>query len=160
VQDLGRPGYAHLGVARSGALDAPALVRANRLVGNSDGAAGIETTLTGVTFRTEVRTTVAVTGAACAVRVDSQPVPFAAAVAVPAGSVVEVGSAETGVRGPGGGPHRVAGQADPLGPPGRAAGLDDQGRRIVGGVPGTQQREDLARVPADRVQAAHRSIVV
>ena len=25
VQDLGRPGYAHLGVARSGALDAPAL---------------------------------------------------------------------------------------------------------------------------------------
>ena len=37
VQDLGRPGYAHLGVARSGALDVPALVAANRLVGNPDG---------------------------------------------------------------------------------------------------------------------------
>jgi biotin-dependent carboxylase-like uncharacterized protein len=99
VQDLGRPGYAHLGVARSGALDASALVRANRLVGNPDGAAGIETTLTGVTFRTEVRTTVAVTGARATVRVDSEPVPFGAAVAVPSGSVVEVGSAEAGVRG-------------------------------------------------------------
>ena len=33
VQDLGRPGWAHLGVPRSGALDAPALRLANRLVG-------------------------------------------------------------------------------------------------------------------------------
>jgi allophanate hydrolase subunit 2 len=44
VQDLGRPGYAHLGVARSGALDAPSLIRANHLVGNPDGAAALETT--------------------------------------------------------------------------------------------------------------------
>ena len=36
VQDLGRPGCAHLGVPRSGALDAPALRLANRLVGNPD----------------------------------------------------------------------------------------------------------------------------
>ena len=34
VQDLGRPGYAHLGVPRAGALDQPALRLANRLVGN------------------------------------------------------------------------------------------------------------------------------
>ena len=53
VQDLGRPGYAHLGVPRSGALDAAALLRANRLVGNPDGAAGLETTLTGVALRAE-----------------------------------------------------------------------------------------------------------
>ena len=37
VQDLGRPGYAHLGVPRSGALDQPALRLANALVGNPDG---------------------------------------------------------------------------------------------------------------------------
>jgi len=98
VQDLGRPGYAHLGVARSGALDAPALIRANRLVGNPDGAAGLETTLTGITFRADVRTTVAVTGARSPVRVDSEPVPFGAAFGVASGSVVEVGSAESGVR--------------------------------------------------------------
>ena len=69
-------------------------------------------------------------------------------------------AAEPGVRGVGGGAHRLPRQADPLRSPGRAAGLDHQRRRVVGGVPGTQQREDLARVPADRVQAAHRSIVV
>ena len=42
VQDLGRPGHAHLGVPRSGALDGPALRLANRLVGNDEGAAGLE----------------------------------------------------------------------------------------------------------------------
>jgi len=98
VQDLGRPGYAHLGVARSGALDAPALARANRLVGNPDGAAGLETTLNGVTFRAEVRTTVAVTGAHSPVRVDSEPVPFGTAFPVPAGAVVQIGAAQSGVR--------------------------------------------------------------
>ncbi|MEV0619201.1 biotin-dependent carboxyltransferase family protein [Nonomuraea sp. NPDC050404] len=44
VQDLGRPGYAHLGVPRSGAADAPSLRLANRLVGNAEGLAGIELT--------------------------------------------------------------------------------------------------------------------
>ena len=51
VQDLGRPGYAHLGVPTSGALDAPALRLGNRLVGNAEGAAGFEATLTGLRFR-------------------------------------------------------------------------------------------------------------
>jgi biotin-dependent carboxylase-like uncharacterized protein len=98
VQDLGRPGYAHLGVARSGALDAPALVAANRLVGNPDGAAGLEATLTGITLRAEVATALAVTGARSAVRVNGAPAHFGVAVGVPAGAVVEVGPAETGVR--------------------------------------------------------------
>lgn len=35
VQDLGRPGFAHLGVTASGALDRAALRRANRMVGNN-----------------------------------------------------------------------------------------------------------------------------
>lgn len=42
VQDLGRPGHAALGVAPSGAMDRPALRRANRLVGNPRDAAAIE----------------------------------------------------------------------------------------------------------------------
>ncbi|WP_433431430.1 biotin-dependent carboxyltransferase family protein [Nonomuraea sp. CA-141351] len=45
VQDLGRPGFAHLGVPRSGAADATSLRLANRLVGNTEGLAGIELTL-------------------------------------------------------------------------------------------------------------------
>ncbi|SCF88073.1 Allophanate hydrolase subunit 2, partial [Streptomyces sp. Cmuel-A718b] len=39
VQDAGRPGWAHLGVGRAGALDAPAARLANRLVGNPPDAA-------------------------------------------------------------------------------------------------------------------------
>lgn len=98
IQDLGRPGYAHLGVARSGALDAPALARANALVGNPATAAGLETTLTGVTLRAEADITIAVTGAVAPITVDGRPVAFDAPVAVPSGGLVEVGRARHGVR--------------------------------------------------------------
>jgi biotin-dependent carboxylase-like uncharacterized protein len=98
VQDLGRAGYAHLGVARSGALDAPALARANALVGNPPTDAGLETTLTGVTLRAEAAVTVAVCGAPARILVDGVPVPFDAAVSVDEGSVLEVGPAISGVR--------------------------------------------------------------
>ncbi|WP_440102020.1 biotin-dependent carboxyltransferase family protein [Streptosporangium sp. H16] len=67
VQDLGRPGYAHLGVPRSGAADEPSLRLSNRLVGNPEGAAGIELTLGGARLRLTAGAWVAVTGAACPV---------------------------------------------------------------------------------------------
>ncbi|TYB54507.1 biotin-dependent carboxyltransferase family protein [Nonomuraea sp. PA05] len=51
VQDLGRPGHAHLGVPRSGAADAPGLRLANRLVGNAETLAGIELTFGGARLR-------------------------------------------------------------------------------------------------------------
>jgi biotin-dependent carboxylase-like uncharacterized protein len=98
IQDLGRPGHAHLGVPRSGALDAPALMLANRLVGNAEGAAGLETTLTGITFRALTGVRVAVTGAGCEVRVDGRGAAYGASVVVPPGAVVEVGAARTGLR--------------------------------------------------------------
>src|SRR6266581_4251957 len=62
IQDLGRPGYAHLGVPRSGALDEPALRAGNRLVGNEPGAAGLEITVTGCRLRLRRPATVAVAG--------------------------------------------------------------------------------------------------
>ncbi|MEU4832885.1 biotin-dependent carboxyltransferase family protein [Streptosporangium sp. NPDC023615] len=65
VQDLGRPGYAHLGVPRSGAADGPSLRLANRLVGNPEGAAGIELTLGGARLRFTTGAWAAVTGAPC-----------------------------------------------------------------------------------------------
>ena len=43
VQDHGRPGLAHLGVPSAGAVDREAHDRSNRLVGNPQGAATIET---------------------------------------------------------------------------------------------------------------------
>ncbi|MEU6238918.1 allophanate hydrolase subunit 2 family protein, partial [Kitasatospora sp. NPDC047058] len=99
VQDLGRRGVAHLGVPRAGALDAPALRAANRLVGNEPGAAALETTLGGVALRAEGPVLVAVTGAPCEVRVDGRAAAWGAPVAVPAGAVVETGPATHGARG-------------------------------------------------------------
>ncbi|MBB4916299.1 5-oxoprolinase subunit C family protein [Streptosporangium saharense] len=69
VQDLGRPGYGHLGVPCSGAADAPSLRLANRLVGNPEGAAGIELTFGGAGLRFTTGAWVAVTGAACPLEV-------------------------------------------------------------------------------------------
>ncbi|MFI5893351.1 biotin-dependent carboxyltransferase family protein [Actinoplanes sp. NPDC051513] len=98
VQDLGRTGYAHLGVPRSGALDAPALRRANVLVGNPVEAAGLETTLMGCALRFEVAAVVAVAGAEAVVWVDKQPVAAASAIEVAAGAVLDIGRAKRGVR--------------------------------------------------------------
>jgi KipI family sensor histidine kinase inhibitor len=63
VQDLGRPGLAHLGVPHSGAADPASLRLANRLAGNPDDAAGLEMTLGRLTLRFEHAAAVAVTGA-------------------------------------------------------------------------------------------------
>ncbi|MER7670823.1 biotin-dependent carboxyltransferase family protein [Kitasatospora sp. NPDC096128] len=98
VQDLGRPGHAHLGVPRSGALDQPAHRLANRLVGNPATAATLETTVLGCAVRVDRAVTVAVAGAPCAVRVDGRPAAWAAPVRLPAGALVEVGPATRGVR--------------------------------------------------------------
>ncbi|MEV4876024.1 biotin-dependent carboxyltransferase family protein [Streptomyces cyaneofuscatus] len=99
VQDAGRPGWAHLGVGRAGALDAPAARLANRLLGNPPGAALLETTVTGCAVRPG-RTVVAVVGGAgCRVTVDGRPVAWGAPVRVPAGAVLDVGPALNGVRG-------------------------------------------------------------
>jgi biotin-dependent carboxylase-like uncharacterized protein len=98
VQDLGRPGWAHLGVPRSGAADPAAFRLANRLVGNPDDAAGLETTLLGCAIRPYVDTAVAVTGAVGPLRVAGRAVDPAAAVTVGAADVIDVGPARRGVR--------------------------------------------------------------
>jgi biotin-dependent carboxylase-like uncharacterized protein len=98
VQDRGRPGYAHLGVPRSGALDGPAAALANRLVGNPTDAAVLETTVNGCAVRPRSAVTAAVTGAPCPVTVDGRPMPWGAPVAVPAGALLDVGAATSGLR--------------------------------------------------------------
>ena len=69
VQDLGRPGLAGIGVPRSGAADRAALRLANRLVGNAEGAAGLEVTYGGLRVRALEPLVVAVTGAWAPLRV-------------------------------------------------------------------------------------------
>jgi biotin-dependent carboxylase-like uncharacterized protein len=98
VQDLGRPGFAHLAVPRSGALDEPSFRLANRLVGNPEGWAGLETTVDGVAVRLGEDRHIAVTGAPASVRIDGRTAEWGVAQWVRAGHVVEVGRAQSGLR--------------------------------------------------------------
>lgn len=63
VQDLGRPGHESSGVSPGGAVDRQALRLANLLVGNDDGAAGLEICLSGPVLRFHAQTMVALAGA-------------------------------------------------------------------------------------------------
>lgn len=62
VQDAGRPGNAAIGVSPSGAADRTALRRANRAVGNDDGAAAFETLNAALVVRAEQDLTVSLAG--------------------------------------------------------------------------------------------------
>jgi biotin-dependent carboxylase-like uncharacterized protein len=98
VQDLGRPGYAHLGVPRSGAADAPSLRLANRLVGNPQGAAGIEFTLGGAVLRFRRSAWVALTGAPAPVEVAGRTADMDAPVWVTEGGEMRIGTPREGLR--------------------------------------------------------------
>ncbi|MCK9897523.1 biotin-dependent carboxyltransferase family protein [Frankia sp. AgB32] len=98
VQDLGRPGLAHLGVTRAGAADRPSLRLANRLVGNLPGAAAIETTYGGLVVSFLAPTMIAVTGAPCPLELAGRPVGMYAPVDVPAGARLRIDAPDRGVR--------------------------------------------------------------
>ncbi|MFJ6651289.1 5-oxoprolinase/urea amidolyase family protein [Microbacterium sp. NPDC091313] len=99
VQDLGRAGRAHLGIARSGALDRAALRRANRLVGNPEGAAGVEITVGGFRAIAERDLWIALTGAVGPVEVDGEAAGPNTAVRWPAGAELHVDAFSAGLRG-------------------------------------------------------------
>jgi len=98
LQDLGRPGLAHLGVSPSGAADRTAHRLANRLVGNAEGAATVEVTLGGLAVRTTTTAFVAVTGAPTTLRVDGVPTASHTTLVLRAGSRLVVEPAPRGLR--------------------------------------------------------------
>lgn len=98
VQDLGRPGHAGIGVARSGAADRAAFRLANRLVGNPESVPGIEVTFGGLAVRADAHCTVAVTGATCPLVVDGCPQPVNTVLHVPPGGEVRLGAPLAGLR--------------------------------------------------------------
>jgi KipI family sensor histidine kinase inhibitor len=103
VQDLGRPGFAHLGVPRSGAADPASLRLANELAGNEPGDAALEVTLGRLSLRFGTGTVAALAGALTPVRVVTadgetwQPEP-GSAFEVPAGGSVRLGVPAAGLR--------------------------------------------------------------
>lgn len=98
VQDLGRIRVAWLGVSPGGAVDAFSARAANRIVGNADDAALVETTLRGATIRTACRAHIAVTGADCELHVAGRRKPLWRCHEVERGHVIVVGPARRGMR--------------------------------------------------------------
>ena len=98
IQDLGRYGYAHLGISVVGAADRLSLRIANLLVGNPDNAPALEMTLLGATLEFEERRIVALAGADCGAKVGTSLLPVGEAVEVPAGGVLKCGGMKTGAR--------------------------------------------------------------
>jgi KipI family sensor histidine kinase inhibitor len=105
IQDAGRPGFGHLGVGRSGALDAEALAEANWLTGNPPGAAGIEIAPGGFACRATSDLVLAVTGAAVPLAIsapdhgeDPRPAPLRTPFLLRAGERLSFGPPRAGFR--------------------------------------------------------------
>ncbi|QQP93074.1 urea carboxylase (plasmid) [Skermanella sp. TT6] len=94
VQDHpGRVGYWEVGVPPSGPMDPLAFRLGNRLLGNPEGTAGLELTVSGPTLKFNADALVCLAGAAMPATLDGAAVPFWRPVAVPAGSTLRVGAA-------------------------------------------------------------------
>jgi biotin-dependent carboxylase-like uncharacterized protein len=97
-QDLGRPGCTHLGVGRSGAADRPSHRLANRLVGNDESAATIET-CGGLSIRLVDPAVVAVAGAQGVIDVrHGRPMAVNGVEHQPAGAELTLRAPEDGMR--------------------------------------------------------------
>lgn len=93
VQDYpGRLGYWAVGVPPSGPMDDRALRLGNRLLGNPEGAAGLEITMNGPILRFNADAVVAVTGADIPIALDGVTQPMNTALFVPAGATLSLGT--------------------------------------------------------------------
>ncbi|MDU0960630.1 MAG: allophanate hydrolase, partial [Bradyrhizobium sp.] len=98
VQDLGRPGYFHLGIPVGGAMDRLALRAANLLVGNDEGAACLEAVFIGPQLEFTAPARIAVTGADMPIKLDGVEQPGWTALAVKAGQVLSFDYLKSGAR--------------------------------------------------------------
>lgn len=98
VQDLGRPGYYHLGIPLSGGMDRFALRAANMLVGNDEGAAVLEAVFMGPEIEFTQAATVAVTGGELPPKVNGDERPTWEAFPIKAGDKLSFGFLKSGAR--------------------------------------------------------------
>lgn len=98
VQDLGRPGYYHLGISISGGMDRFALRAANMLAGNEEGAAVLEAVFMGPELEFTEDATVAVAGAELPPKVDGDPRETWSSFAVKAGQTLSFDFLKGGAR--------------------------------------------------------------
>ncbi|MBM0126785.1 5-oxoprolinase subunit C family protein [Pimelobacter simplex] len=98
VQDAGRPGHAAIGVGVGGAADRSSYALANRLLGNTPGAAALEVTLGGLEVEATGVAWVCVTGAPVPLSVDGRPEPTGAVLALRPGQRLRLGLPRAGLR--------------------------------------------------------------
>jgi len=98
VQDLGREGFGSMGVSPSGAADPIALRIGNRLVGNSEGAAGLEMTLLGGAFQFHRPCVGALTGSDFGATLDGETVLAWASFEAKPGQTLRLGPTRSGAR--------------------------------------------------------------
>lgn len=99
VEDLGRPSGRAWGLAQGGAFDAPALQRANLLVGNRPGAAGIELASGPLRLRLQRDAWLALCGAEFAIQLDGKAQRTHWAFAARAGQLLAIDGPISGQRG-------------------------------------------------------------
>lgn len=99
VQDLGREGFGPMGVSPSGAADAISLRLGNRLVGNLEGAAGLEMTLLGGTFHFPEGAVIALTGCDFGATHDDGALDSYTPVELRRGQTLRLGPTRSGARG-------------------------------------------------------------
>jgi urea carboxylase len=91
VQDYpGRTGYWDIGVPPSGPMDHLAFRLANRIVGNDEGTAALELTITGPTLKFNVDSVIALAGAAMKAELDGEPLHYWQPNPVKAGSILKL----------------------------------------------------------------------
>lgn len=98
VQDLGRPGYYHIGIPLSGAMDMLAARAANLLVGNPEEAALLEVVFMGPEIEFLQDATVAVTGAELPPKVNGEEKATWTSLAVKKGDVLSFAFLKKGAR--------------------------------------------------------------
>jgi antagonist of KipI len=98
VQDLGREGFGPMGVSPSGAADAISLRIGNHLVGNTEGAAGLEMTLLGGTYVFPEGGILALTGSDFGATLDDAPVNLWTSVEAKRDQTLRLGPTRSGAR--------------------------------------------------------------
>lgn len=98
VQDLGRYGYAHLGISPCGAADSVSFRIANLLMGNGENTPALEMTLAGATLEFTQGATIAIAGANCECKLGQYRIPANTAIHIQPGGVLQCGSIVAGAR--------------------------------------------------------------
>ena len=92
IQDYpGRSGYWHVGVPTSGPFDSYSFRLGNRLLNNSEDAAGMEITLQGPTLKFGCASKIVLTGAAIDAKLDGTAIPLYEIISVAAGQQLQLG---------------------------------------------------------------------